>query len=172
MRYQPGEPRTMIDQTQRRIRNLSAGREEQPRRGLCFAIVLQSDMQLIGECLLYAHNPDLREAGLGYTLNRRCWGQGYATEAATRIVQYGFEELGLHRIFAECRPENRASARVLEKIGLRQEGHLRENKWIRGRWEDTLLFAMLEQEWQERERGKGGPPNRSEGSSGDGDTKR
>lgn len=155
MRYQPGEPRTMIDQAQRRIQNMTAGRAEPSRPGHCFAIVLQSEARVIGECLLYAHNPDLREAGIGYTLNRRYWGQGYATETATRVVQYGFEELGLHRIFAECRPENRASARVLQKIGMRQEGHLRENKWIKGRWEDTLLFAILDNEWQEREKEKG-----------------
>ncbi|HLV79020.1 MAG TPA: GNAT family N-acetyltransferase [Chthonomonadaceae bacterium] len=161
MRYQPGEPRTMLDQAQRRLQNLAAGGEEPPRRGSCFAIVLKSEGQVIGECLLYAHNPDLREAGIGYTLNRRYWGLGLATEAAGRVVRYGFEEMGLHRIFAECRPENRASARVLEKIGMRLEGHLRENKWIKGRWEDTLLFAILEQEWQERKQGTG---NREQGA--------
>jgi [ribosomal protein S5]-alanine N-acetyltransferase len=85
---------------------------------------------------------------LGYELDPHFWGSGYATEAANRFLAFGFRDMGLHRIWAWCIAENLASSRVLDKIGMRQEGHLREHEWMQGRWWDTLLYAILEQEWQ------------------------
>ena len=84
---------------------------------------------------------------MGYWIARSFWGRGYATEAASAFLAFGFRELGLHRIWAWCIAENLASARVLEKIGMRQEGHLRQNEWMKGRWWDTLLYAILETEY-------------------------
>jgi [ribosomal protein S5]-alanine N-acetyltransferase len=69
------------------------------------------------------------------------WGQGYASEAAAAILHFAFASLGLHRVQATCRPENVASARVLEKIGMVEEGLLRDHIRIRGRWHDSLLYA-------------------------------
>ena len=82
-----------------------------------------------------------------YELDPRYWGCGYATEAARALLAFGFKELGLHRIWARCIAENVAS-RVLEKISIRQEGRLREKEWMKGRWWDTLLYTILEHEWQ------------------------
>ena len=64
------------------------------------------------------------------------------------MLAYGFEELGVHRIWAHCVAENVASARVMEKIGMRQEGYLRESEWMKDRWWDTLVYAILEYEWR------------------------
>lgn len=58
------------------------------------------------------------------------------------------EDLKLHRIWASCFSENIASARVMEKLDMRQEGHLQENDWLKERWWDTLLYAMLQREWK------------------------
>ncbi len=64
------------------------------------------------------------------------------------MVRLGFEEHKLHRIGAGCVADNAGSARVLEKIGMQREGHLREKAYFKGRWWDSLLYAILDHEWQ------------------------
>jgi RimJ/RimL family protein N-acetyltransferase len=59
------------------------------------------------------------------------------------MLRFGFDELGLHKISATCDPDNRGSARVLEKIGMRREGVLRDHFLIRGQWRDRLLWAVV-----------------------------
>ena len=82
------------------------------------------------------------EADLGYVLAREAWGQGYATEAARALIAVGFAHLGLRRIEATSDPQNRASARVLEKAGLRRAGVLRRHQWAKGRWLDALRYEV------------------------------
>lgn len=86
-------------------------------------------------------------ASIGYVLRRDHWGRGLVTEAAGLVVGFGFRTLGLHRIFAQCDVENVGSYRVMEKIGMRREGLLRENLKIAGRYRDSYIYAILEQEW-------------------------
>ncbi len=119
----------------------------QPRTKFQLAIVLQREQRLIGNCGIRMHTPDAREADIGYELDSRYWGQGYATEAARTMLAFGFRELQLHRIWAHCIAENVASAHVLEKIGMQREGRFRENEWMKGRWWDTLVYAILDREW-------------------------
>lgn len=102
---------------------------------------------LIGNCGIRMYHPDATEADLGYEIAPDHWGQGYATEAAAAMVEFGFGGLGLHRIWAECIASNRASARVLEKLGMQQEGRLREKRWMKGRWWDVLIYGILASEW-------------------------
>jgi [ribosomal protein S5]-alanine N-acetyltransferase len=104
---------------------------------------------LIGNCGIRMASAGATEGDIGYELAPWHWGQGYATEAARAIVAFGFDTLALHRIWAECVAGNTASAHVLEKLGLQQEGHLRENRWMKGRWWDTLLYGILDREWQD-----------------------
>ncbi|HET8623363.1 MAG TPA: GNAT family N-acetyltransferase [Gemmatimonadales bacterium] len=82
-------------------------------------------------------------AELGYWIGVPFWGRGYATEAAAAVVRYGFDELGLHKIHAHYLVRNPASGKVLERIGMRREGLLREEvlKW--GRYEDVVLCSLL-----------------------------
>lgn len=122
-------------------------RRKRPRVEYGLAVILKSETKLIGSGGITIASSVHKEAELGYSFNRRFWGQGYATEAARAFVAFGFEELGLHRICATCAPANVASARVMEKIGMRREGHLREHRWIKGKWRDSYLYAILEQEW-------------------------
>ncbi len=129
------------------IRWAIAYQKEQRRRNYELAVVLKTEDRLIGGCGIHVSEPDSREGFIGYCFNRLFWGQGYATEAARALLEFGFNQLGLHRIFATCDPENIASAHVLEKIGMQREGHLREHKWAKGKWRDSLLYAVLEQEW-------------------------
>ncbi|MEA5602613.1 GNAT family N-acetyltransferase [Nostoc sp. UHCC 0252] len=122
--------------------------KEQPRTKFQLAVVLKEENRLIGNCGIRVNDPEMREANIGYELNTQYWGQGYATEAAQAILKFGFEELGMHRIWSWCVAENVASVKVLEKIGMRREGHLLEKELIKERWYDNFLYAILEREWK------------------------
>lgn len=91
---------------------------------------------------------DHDRAELGYWIGVPYWGRGIATEAAGAVMQYGFETLGLNRIFAECYAENVASLRVLGKLGMKHEGLSRQHikKW--GEYKDIQLFGLLADEWK------------------------
>jgi ribosomal-protein-alanine N-acetyltransferase len=119
-----------------------------PRSSYYLAVVLQAEDRLIGWCSLDITSQKHHEAELGYALHRRSWGRGYSTEAAQAILTFGFTSLDLHRVFATCSPENAASERVLQKLGMQLEGRLRGNKWSKGRWRDSLLYAILANEWR------------------------
>ena len=101
---------------------------------------------VIGLCRLVLR-PELEEGELWYLLQPPRWGRGLVAEAARALVDHGFQQLALHRIRARCLPENPASARVLEKLGFRREGLLRQNLRIHGEWRDSQLYAMLAGEW-------------------------
>ena len=62
-------------------------------------------------------------------------------------MAFGFEVMGLHRIYARCDAQNTASARVMQRLGMRQEAHFREHAQFKGRWDEELIWAILEHEW-------------------------
>jgi RimJ/RimL family protein N-acetyltransferase len=124
-----------------------AARDAVPRTAYHLAIVLEAAGELIGSCRIEIRSAAHGTGDLGYVLARRAWGQGYATEAIRALVEFGFGRLALHRIWATCDVENRASARVLEKVGMRREGHLRQNVRRKGEWRDSYLYAILAPEW-------------------------
>ena len=113
-----------------------------------FAVVLRAEGTFIGVCFLEMKAKEPQQGNLGYLLGRNYWGQGYATEAARAVLDFGFRKLDLHRIYATCRPANVASSRVMEKLGMRREGHLRQHRHIKGAWQDSYLYAILDHEWQ------------------------
>jgi ribosomal-protein-alanine N-acetyltransferase len=121
---------------------------EQPRTKFQLALVLKAEGRLVGNCGIRINDVAQREGNIGYELASRLWGQGLITEAARCIVDFGFRELGLHRIYAWCVADNVGSYRVMEKIGMRREGRLREKEFIKGQWHDHLLYAILEHEWR------------------------
>ena len=125
-------------------------RFEQPRRKFQLAITLPQDGTLIGICGIRRKPENEFEGDIGYELNPEYWGRGYATAAARAVVAFGFEDLGLHRVSSWCNADNLASAHVLERIGMRQEGRLRENRQYKGRRWDTLLYGMLKDEWAQQ----------------------
>ena len=145
-RYQSFAPRT-AEESRAYVAGARAAAAEDPRRTYDLAVVLPAEGRLIGRCGLGITDPAIGEGMLWYTLHPAHWGRGYATEAARGLVDFGFRELRLHRIWADCDPANIASWRVLEKLGMRREGHLRENAWIKGEWVDSLIYAVLERDW-------------------------
>ncbi len=110
-----------------------------------FAIVRREDSALIGAIGLAMH-PEHESAELGYWVGKPYWGQGYCTEAAKAVLEYGFNVLRLNRIYAHYMARNPASGRVMEKIGMKYEGHLRQHvrKW--GEFEDLKLYSILKHE--------------------------
>jgi len=132
------ETRNFIERTMKQ--------QDQPRTHFVLAVVLKEG-GMIGNCGLRVSSYQHREAELGYTFHRPFWGRGYATEAAATIVAFGFQQLGLHRIYARCVTENRASARILEKLGMKKEGLFREHRLVHGKWKDFFYYAVLEGEW-------------------------
>jgi [ribosomal protein S5]-alanine N-acetyltransferase len=147
LRFNPWSYRTELD-VRSFVRMFMDWSREQPRKKYQLVIALRETNQLIGNGGLRMNHPHAQVAELGYELDRRFWGHGYATEAALALLTLGFEQLYLHRIWAYCVAENIASAHVLERIGMHYEGCQRESEWMKGRWWDTLQYAMLEREWQ------------------------
>lgn len=122
----------------------------EPRLEYVFAVVPRGEPELVGTVGLYLPTADTHQAMLGYAYGRGAWGRGYATEAALAIIEMGFDLLGLRRIWAACDPDNHASSRVLEKVGMTLEGQLREDAVIRGVLKDSLVWGILEREWRDR----------------------
>lgn len=122
--------------------------KQEPRIKFQFVLTLKETGQLIGNCGVRRDSATAYEGEIGYELDPTFWGRGYATEAARAILGFGFSQMNLHRISAWCVAENVGSARVLEKLGMQLEGRLREHQYYKGRWWDTLLYAILYEEWQ------------------------
>ncbi|GCE08944.1 GNAT family N-acetyltransferase [Dictyobacter aurantiacus] len=137
-------------QTRDTILYSMVAQQESPRLLYQLAIQLPTSPSLIGWCRLRLASVDKQEAELGYCLAYRFWGQGYATEAASSLLQFGFEVLCLHRIVAGCLATNRVSAHVLEKLGMRCEAHFRQNVQVTGIWHDSLVYAVLCEEWKQQ----------------------
>lgn len=103
--------------------------------------------ELIGDVMLFWHSREHSGGEVGYVLNPDFTGHGYATEAAHAMLRLGFDELGLHRIVARVDERNEPSAKLLRRLGMRQEARLVHNELFKGEWSNELDFAMLADEW-------------------------
>ena len=110
-----------------------------------FQIALQDklDGQFIGDCGLRIMESDARLAEIGYTIVRRFWNRGLASEVVEALTAYAFASFPLHRITASADPRNTPSCRVLEKAGYRKEAHFRQSEWFKGAWTDDVVYARL-----------------------------
>ncbi|RPI82018.1 MAG: N-acetyltransferase [Chloroflexi bacterium] len=153
-RFEPGEP---VDRQQ--AQELAAEMSTSPD---FWAVELQVENRVIGQIYFKQVEPqELMTWELGYILSPHYQRQGYASEAVSALVQTGFPAAGIHRIFAQCNPENIASWKLLEKVGFRREGLLKKNIFFRRDergepiWTDTFVYAMLaEENRQDAERSK------------------
>ena len=123
---------------------------EQEGSGVRLAIERTVDGMFIGWFTFMQWNPDYRSALIGYCLDERAWGQGFATEAAGVVLQWAFGTLDLNRVQSEADTRNRASERVLEKLGFVREGTLRENCTVNGHVSDSSVYGLLRREWEQR----------------------
>ncbi|HIE58067.1 MAG TPA: N-acetyltransferase [Anaerolineales bacterium] len=144
MTWGPNTP----EQTRAFIREVIAQQQVEPRVNYHLVVTLRESGQIIGGCGIHIRQPEHRSAEIGYCFNRDFWGQGYATETMAGLLRFGFERLKMHRIYARCSPLNIGSERVMQKNGLRKEAHFRQIYWRKGQWRDSLLYAILENEWK------------------------
>lgn len=134
-------------QLQAHLDRVLDSQRNRPRRAWELAVVVQRTGRVIGTCDLAVAGR--READLGYMLARRHWGHGYATEAATALVDHAFAQLGVERVYALVDVGNERSRRVLEKSGLHWEALLRRHAHAKGRWWDCNRYGLSRAEWQQ-----------------------
>jgi RimJ/RimL family protein N-acetyltransferase len=121
-----------------------------PGEWVNIAVERAADGVVLGDAALRWTSEEHRQAEIGYTFDPAHHGNGYATEAAAKIVELAFELLGVHRVIGRIDARNSASARLLERLGMRREGLLIENELVKGEWTDEAIFAILEREWRAR----------------------
>ena len=119
---------------------------------LSLAVVLKSSSELIGNGSVFLLSAEHRQGEIGFVFHPDHHGRGYATETALMLLRLAFDEFGLHRVIGRLEPRNDASARLLERIGMRQEAHFVENEFVKGEWQSELVYALLEREWKARQR--------------------
>lgn len=119
-----------------------------------WAVCLKENDKLIGNIYFQQQEPkDFMTWEIGYVFNPGYYGKGYATEGCQRILKYGFEELGAHRIIGKCNPGNTPSWSLLERLRMRREGHFRKPAFFKRSpegqplWHDAYLYSILEEEF-------------------------
>ena len=117
-----------------------------PETGTTFAVELRDSGELVGNVNVMVDAAN-RQGEIGFIFHPDHQGHGYATEASRALVDHAFEHYGLHRVYGRLEPRNAASARVLEKLGMRREAHLIENEWIKGEWQSEAIYGLLAREW-------------------------
>lgn len=155
-RYVSFGPNTPAE-TEDFLQRCAGARLADPRTSYDLGVQRKSDGLIVGGIGLHlgggglsggCGQKSLRRGELGYVFRQDAWGCGFATEAGRAMVEFGFKTLGLHRIFAECHSANGASERVMEKIGMRREGVLREHALVKGEWWDVVVCGVLRTEYK------------------------
>lgn len=147
-RYLLYEARTRAEVAEALEQDAAATRLEKPGDYLQPAI-RGADGRFVGTMYLHLHSVDPdRTAEIGWILLPTAQGRGYASESARLLLDLAFNELGLHRVYAELDPRNGASVALCERLGMRHEGHFVEHMWLKNEWTDTGHYAILEREWR------------------------
>lgn len=147
-RFQSWDAPYPREEGERFIREIARDHPDTAGQWFQFAVALRTTGQLIGDCAAMPQADDPRQCEIGFTIAPDHQGRGYATEAVRLLVGYLFAGRGKHRITAYCDARNAASAALLERLGMRLEGHLRESSWAKGEWTDDLVYGLLRDEWQ------------------------
>jgi len=120
------------------------------RKALVWALAMKADDRFIGYAGFWRMMPEQLRAEVAYALMPSDWGKGLMSEALPAILDFGFQRLRVHSIEADINPGNLKSRQLLERFGFSQEAHFRENYFFDGRFIDTDVFSILEQDWKER----------------------
>lgn len=129
----------------RKIRQRALSAEGQ---SLVLAVVYREAGRVVGEVMLEWLSRRHQQGEVGYVFNPGYHGRGLATEACQAVLALAFDDLGLHRIVGRCDARNGASARVMERLGMRREAHFVHNEVFKGEWADELVYALLDSEWR------------------------
>lgn len=145
LQYQSWEPKS-LEEVQSFIISMLA-REFNTPGWYQIGIASHGDGALIGDCGIHILETDQRIAEIGITIAPAFQSIGYAQEALNAILDLLFVRLSKHRVFASVDPCNLPSMALMERIGLRKEGHFVQSFWSKDRWADDVVFAMLNSEW-------------------------
>jgi RimJ/RimL family protein N-acetyltransferase len=115
---------------------------------ISFAVMLKETSELIGYGGLFLLSAEHRQGEIGFVFHPDHHGKGYATETARLLLKLAFDEYAMHRVIGRLEPRNKRSARLLERLGMRQEAHFVENEFVKGEWQSELVYALLEDEWR------------------------
>ena len=112
-----------------------------------WGVVHKVDKKFIGTAGFINWNVEHARAEIGYALARKYWGKGYMTEVVHAIIYFGFSRIMLNRIEARCEIKNIASARVMEKVGMKYEGILRQHMFMKGKYRDLKIYSITKDEF-------------------------
>jgi RimJ/RimL family protein N-acetyltransferase len=146
-RWVPFDPMTAEVIAERLAGQWSIQQIDDEDQSLTLGVERRDTGELIGDVILFWLSRLHGNGEIGYTVSPAAAGNRYAAEAAHAMLHVGFDDLGLRRIIARLDADNIASARVAMRLGMRQEAHLVQNEWFKGRWSDELDFALLKSEW-------------------------
>jgi RimJ/RimL family protein N-acetyltransferase len=142
------EPRT-LEETRLHLERKMVLKEFAAENDWLSAAVIERESGLVvGDIALHWVSEKHKTGELGFIFDPAHHGRGYATEAARAFLAFAFEGMGFHRVIGRTEARNTASARVLEKLGMRREALLVENEWVKGEWQSELVYAILEHEWR------------------------
>ena len=141
-RFMPWGPNTPA-QSRAAVKYFIACRRKTRRVTYELAITLKENGRLIGGCGLRVKDEVNLAGDIGYVLHPDYWNRGLVTEAATFLLDFCFNRLGLHRIWCTHDPRNHASGKVMRKIGMRREGLMRHHMLQKGRWRDSVFYGIL-----------------------------
>jgi RimJ/RimL family protein N-acetyltransferase len=137
-------PRSLEDVSRSLDRQIGQDRT----RELALVAVRLDTGEVIGHLTLTLGPAEHRQAEIGFMFHPDHHGNGYATEASRALLALAFTTYDLHRVYGRLETRNTASARVLEKLGMRREAHLIENEWVKGEWQSETIYAVLAREWR------------------------
>ena len=145
MRYWGGSP--MADQHEANAFLAGVREDLQRRQCIQWGIALRSNNRVIGTIVFFRLDAFAHKAEIGFALGRNYWGMGYMQETLQVALGYAFNELDFRRIEADVDPRNLRSLRLLEGVGFRKEGYLRERWLAAGETQDSLFYGLLKKEW-------------------------
>lgn len=120
-----------------------------PESDAVHTTMVELEGRVIGDVMLRRKAPAPHSmVEIGWVFHPEVAGRGYATEAASALLDAAFSCFPTHRVFAQLDARNDASARLCERLGLQREAHLRQDYFSRGEWSDTLVYGMLRAEWE------------------------
>jgi RimJ/RimL family protein N-acetyltransferase len=146
-RYLYGEPLSADETRDLLTKKMATASWTREGDWLTVAVVERQSGTTVGDLSLHWVSERDRTAEVGFIFDPRHQRRGFATEAARALVDWVFTSAGFHRVIGRTEARNTASARVLEKLGMRLEAHLVENEWVKGEWQSELVYAVLDREW-------------------------
>jgi RimJ/RimL family protein N-acetyltransferase len=148
VRYIPGEPKTREQVVDMVAHSATAGLVDERHTHITLAVDLAG--RVVGDVMLALNGldgSDGKQVELGWVFTPDVQGQGYATEAARALAEVAFSEVGAHRVWAQLEPENTASSRICERLGMRREAYFEKGSWFKERWTDLAIYAIRADEW-------------------------